>query len=150
MEIEKAANDVSSEQSSTVTDVERGECDRLGAKTKCVNKGGCDLKGLRCRTSHCDTDMYTTHRSYIYINIILLYDVGPLIAFTPFTPHARGIIFCSFLRDFWNKRSLKRSFVNALIIAGLPIQDNLAMRSLMDFAKLLGKIKTRISATDRE
>lgn len=93
---------------------------------------------------------------------MLLYDVGPLISFTPFAgaesislhklhaPHARGIIFCSFLRNFWNKRSLKRSFDDALIIARLPIQENLAMRGVMDFAKLLGKTKMRISATNHE
>lgn len=94
--------------------------------------------------------------------MILLYDVGPLISFTPFSsaesislhklhaPRARGILSCSFLRISWNKRSLERSFDDSLIIARLPIQDNLAMRDVMDFAKLLGKIKMRISATNHE
>lgn len=123
---------------------------------------GWKLKKLRFRTSHCDTDTYTAHTMCVCVYIVLLYDVGPLTSFTPLAsaesislhklhaPHARVIIFCSFLRSFWNKRSLKRSFDNALIIARLPIRDNLAMRSVMDFAKLLGKIKTRISATNHE
>lgn len=37
-EIEMSAKDMSSEQSCTVTDMKKEDCDRMGAKTRCMTK----------------------------------------------------------------------------------------------------------------
>lgn len=73
LEIEMSAKDMSSEQSCTVTDMKKEDCDRMGAKTRCMTKrrGGQvtldRIKGLGSAVMkhfmiHCDTLTYTAHR----------------------------------------------------------------------------------------